>query len=112
MNKLILVCGFVFLITLLSVKVVSSSRREIEQKLNKTLKKVSEFENGPHLEVIKLVKSMSSSGYYQLDTEIMENNEKTYCRIIISEVWSDYTGVSLHCGLGTSNYKIKIISLI
>lgn len=98
MNTFSSVCGLVFLISLLTVKVESSGWGEIEKKVNATLEKVNEVEGGSNLELIRIVYTMSTRFYVQVDIEITENKVKTSCVLTINEQFlMDHAKVELRC---------------
>lgn len=98
MNTFSSVCGLVFLISLLTVKVESSGWGEIEKKVNATLEKVNEVEGGSNLELIRIVYTMSTRFYVQVDIEITENKVKTSRVLTINEQFlMDHAKVELRC---------------
>lgn len=107
-------CGLVFLIGLLSVKVESSSFGDIRKIVNATLQKVNEVENGSNIELIGVGYAMRTSGYLRSDIEITENKVKTFCVLTINEeFYMDHADVVLRCiPDGGGNNKMIIISLI
>lgn len=130
MNKFELLCGFLLLISLISVQAGDADKdagynipggrfritdekqiNDLKQKAVAHLKKLGDTENGPNLELV-CVKSAEyqvvAGMIWRLVAKINENKTPTDCKIEIWEKpWLDFVKLDIECGEEKRKYQWK-----
>lgn len=130
MNKILFVCGLALLISLSSAQSNDIDKEggynipggrfritdqkeldDLQEKVVKHLKTLSESENGPDLEFVRIKSAdyqVVAGMLWRLVAEINENNEKTDCNIEIWEKpWLNFAKLDVECGKEKRKYQWK-----